>query len=465
MDRLTEFFSWAIELKPGRIPGRVMALSKLQLLNMLAAAMAGLRSGLLPEPGSDPLLTLTSASMIHDFDDFLFYGHTGHSSVFVSLTLAAEQDAPLGEALAAQIAANEIGGRFGACLLLGPHNGQMWSSIHIPSTLAAAGRLRRLDPAEAAGATMTALAHAPYITPRYFFSSGAKFFAASIPIRLSLAVLDGSSPRTGAPAPEGLFEEDGGFFSSFAYVPLKKLFTPPGKTWLTSMLHFKKYPGCAYMQASADGAIKVGIPPADIRTMTVIVDPLGLAMNTWHERHVRPETPFVVQASFSVRKSVAAAVAAQRFDPAILNEEWLGENRKTFERLVSIITVKPDVGQAAGLASRAVHSILLPGLGVQGAGTQEKPLSLKTRILVETTDKKRESFEGNFPAYRFDDLEDTKKMVAAKYRACHRKLRPRTDPDEVIDLVLGDAEVSARKIIQKSLGKAWLDMICRSRLS
>jgi hypothetical protein len=462
MDSLTEFLTWAFSLKPDRIPDRVTALSKLQVLNMLAAAMAGLESGLLPDPAIDPLFALSSASMIHDFDDFLFYGHTGHSSVLVSLCTAAKSDAPLSEALAAQIAANEIAGRFGGCLLLGPHNGQMWSSIHIPSTLAAVGRLRRLDPSEVAGAAMTALAHAPYVTPRYFFSSGAKFLTASIPIRLSLAVLEGSDSKIGAPNPAGLFDEDGGFFSSFTYVPLRKLFTPPGRTWLTSMLHFKKYPGCAYMQAAVDGALKTTAPAEEIKKIALKVDPLALAMEAWHEKYAGPGAPFVVRGSFSVKQSVAAAITARQFAPGVLREQWLENNRKTFMRLASLITLKADIGQASRLASRAVHSILLPGLGVRGKDSPETPLALKARILVETKDGKRENFEGNFPAYRFDDLQDTKSMVAAKYRLCHRKMRPRTDPDEVIDLVLGGRDVPVKKIVEKSLGRKWLDAICRA---
>jgi hypothetical protein len=145
MDIFRDIFDWSSRLTLDDIPGATVLRARLQILNMLAAAMEGLRSEH-AEEGPDPIWRLTSASMIHDFDDFLYFSHSGHSSVFVPLVLGCIEDASMGDVLAAQVAANEVAGRLGARLLIGPHNGQMWSTTHVPAAIAAAGRLLRIDP-------------------------------------------------------------------------------------------------------------------------------------------------------------------------------------------------------------------------------------------------------------------------------------------------------------------------------
>src|SRR2546423_259043 len=69
-------------------------------------------------------------SVLLDFDDYLFAGHTGHSAVLVSLALGEQIGSSGADLLAATVAGNEAGGRLGAAMLTGPHNGQMWAYIH-----------------------------------------------------------------------------------------------------------------------------------------------------------------------------------------------------------------------------------------------------------------------------------------------------------------------------------------------
>ena len=459
MDRLENFYGWAVALRPDDIPEDVMMKSRLQLLNMLAAAMEGLRSEYMGEP-ADPVFGLATAGMIHDFDDFLFYGHTGHSSVMVPLVLGASSDLPLSDALAAQTAANEIAGRFGGCLLFGPHNGQMWSSIHIPSTLAAAGRVLGLEPRLLVRATAAALSHAPFVIPASFLSGEAKFFTASIPVRTSLELLLNmkSGPEQSRPAP--VFDSAGGFFSAFSYIPFKRFFSDPGETWLTSGLLYKKFPGCAYLQAGVDGALKAGVFPEDIKKITVRVDPLAMAMETWSRRCSGPQTPFAVQAGFSIRKSMAAALVSGTFACDTLSETWLRENGQAFDRMAGRINVVPELRQLAGMAGRTLDSILLPAAGLKPVDHAPPPFDeLKARIEIRMQSGRELCLDGKFPAYDAGRMKSAGTMVAEKYITAHEKYNQDSDPKAVIDAVLERPDAGVREIIEQSLGRKWLDKI------
>src|SRR5207249_3303078 len=71
----------------------------------------------------------TALSMALDYDDYLFAGHTGHSAVLVTLALAEKLGISGKDFLLTQTLANEIEGRIGASVLIGPLNGQMWSFL------------------------------------------------------------------------------------------------------------------------------------------------------------------------------------------------------------------------------------------------------------------------------------------------------------------------------------------------
>ena len=79
-----------------------------------------------PEGPVGEVYRSAAASIAHDWDDYLFMGHTGHSAVPAAAAFAADHE----RVLLAQVAANEAAGRLGAALFLGPHNGQFWASIH-----------------------------------------------------------------------------------------------------------------------------------------------------------------------------------------------------------------------------------------------------------------------------------------------------------------------------------------------
>jgi len=460
MQRFLEFYRWTADLGLDQIPGPVQQKARLQMLNMLAACMEGLGSGAAPH-GPDPLFSLTTASMVHDFDDFLYYSHSGHASVLVPLICGARVDAPLSDVLCAQVAANEVAGRLGGCLLAGPHNGQMWSSTHIPAAMASAGRLLGIDEDRLMQCTLAALAHAPFVVPAYFFSSQAKFYTASIPIMLSMRLLENlppEKPRRGSAA-RG---PGRAFLKTFSYLPLDRFFTPPGEPWLTSTLHFKRYPGCAYAQAGIDAAHRIREPADGIRRLRILADPLALAMHAWQERHDHGTTPFQVRAAFNLKTAVACAVLQRPMRCALLTEPWRSASAGALGFLEARMTLRPDLGRAADLLRHAAGSILVPALGVRSPSALDlRPLELRTRIVVEPARGRTYTVEGRFPAYGPDDETGMRAMVAAKYAAAHRAYRGRVDPDRVLELVLDAGDAPCREVVRKALGKKWLDKIVK----
>ena len=82
------------------------------------------------------------------------------------------------------MAGNEVGGRLGAALFLGPHNGQFWSSIHCGSASVAAGVALGLDAERLAHALAIALYQPPYgLWPGFMGPDSKLLTAASRPSR------------------------------------------------------------------------------------------------------------------------------------------------------------------------------------------------------------------------------------------------------------------------------------------
>src|SRR5207247_2289248 len=101
-----------------------------------------------------------------------------HSSVWAAKAFAAGDEE---RRLVAQIAGNELAGRLGAALLLGPHNGQFWASIHCASGAAAAGVAMGLDADRLAHALAIALYQPPYGLLPGFMGPRTKLLTAAEP--------------------------------------------------------------------------------------------------------------------------------------------------------------------------------------------------------------------------------------------------------------------------------------------
>src|SRR3954454_3153843 len=109
--RIEQFANWVAELSVDAIPDRVVERARLQAMNTVAAALAGSTSPAVARlreatsywaaPGAvgviggddewEPAAAAyanAAASMAHDWDDYLYMGHTGHSAVWAARAVA-----------------------------------------------------------------------------------------------------------------------------------------------------------------------------------------------------------------------------------------------------------------------------------------------------------------------------------------------------------------------------------------
>src|SRR4051812_17232546 len=316
--------SWAAGLSLAAIPERVLERAQLQTDAVLAAGRAGEMAAApfaAASPGGAPgeVYTGAAASIAHDWDDYLFMGHTGHSSVWTGRAFAPEDPE---RALLAQIAGNEVAGRLGAALFLGPHNGQFWSSIHCGGAAAAAGVALGFDAERLAHAIAISLYQPPYGLWPGFMGPATKLLTAAEPAAQGAraAMLAAEGVR----GPLDVIENPRGLLTHLAFVRRPRMLGGLGRTWLTDTLAFKPLPGCAYLQAAVEAALRAELAPADIAGIEVEAGLLTVAMEELAPRDLSP-----AGVNFSAARSVAIALIAgslthEQLDPAWLEDRGAG---------------------------------------------------------------------------------------------------------------------------------------------
>lgn len=344
---------WVSELTYDDIPERIREKARLQVLSMIAAVLSGRYYGALSTmvpgalPGGEASMLAdnrkTSAgyaafvnalySMSFDYDDYLFMGHTGHSAVLVPLALAEEAGLKMRDLLVAQVAANEVEGRLGASVLLGHHNGQMWSYLHAAGAAVAASKLTGLSREQTASAIALALYQPNYPLAPGFMLSDSKLLTASIP--LMTGMLCTGLARTGMKGNSALIESDHGFLSRFAYLPLPHLLSGFGQWWVTDTIAFKPYPGCAYIDTAIDSVSRIlhdytektgtRLAPRDIQRVDVFANILTVGMNALSEAY-DDGTLHPVNINFSIPKSVALALVHGSLQAGHLSSDMLARH-------------------------------------------------------------------------------------------------------------------------------------------
>ncbi len=329
---------WAASLTEVDMPESVRERCLLQSASIMAAVRAGEREAapFAEVAGEGPLgevFASTTASIAHDWDDYLYMGHTGHSAVSVSRAFAPDDPA---RALAAQVAANEIAGRLGLALFIGPHNGQFWTSIHCAAGAVAAGVGLGLDEQRLAHALAIALYQPPDGLWPGFLGPASKLLTAAEP-----AMQGARAALLAAKGVEGaleIVEDDRGLLTHLSFVGRPSAFGGLGEVWLSDTLAFKPYPGCAYLQAAVDAALSAEVSPAEVSEVQIAGGYLTAAMEALGESAgLRP-----VGVTFSARLSVAVAILAGRLTHNELSNEWLADNEKAIRELAARITVRHD---------------------------------------------------------------------------------------------------------------------------
>src|SRR3954462_13338304 len=387
--RIEQFASWASGLSAEGIPEQTLERARLQAMNTVAAGLAGSTAPAVAQlreatsywaaPGGvgvigtddewEPAAAAyanAAASMAHDWDDYLYMGHTGHSAVWSARAIADLTGAENGDVIAAQIAANEIEGRLGAALFIGPHNGQFWSAIHCAGAAAAAARLRRLDPEQTAPAIAIALYQPPYGLWPGFMGPDTKLLTAAEPVAQGIrAAILAASGFTG---PLDVIDNPRGFLAHFSYAPRPEGLAGLGESWLTDTLAYKEHPGCAYLQPAVEAVLRLqaenGFEAGDVMRIEVRAGWLTTTM----EKLGAGEPLTAVRVNFSVALSCAVALLAGRLTHEELAPEWLAEHEDDLRDLATGVYIEHDWemtaktiagagGSAADLPLRRLPSI------------------------------------------------------------------------------------------------------------
>ena len=364
---------WASSLSYDDVPARVLELARHQVLSVTGAVFAGAAGAggravtdtveRLGEAGPcsvypggsrrslhSALLQNAALSMALDYDDYLFLGHTGHSAVTVPLAVAQARGADARTVLAAQVAANEVAGRLGASVVLGPHNGQMWAHIHLLGAAAAASRVLGLDEQRTADAMGIALSEPVYPLFPGFMGPQSKLLTAAVPaVTGTFAALLAESGMTG---PRGILEDREGFWAHFSFLPLPFMMTGLGSAWVTDTIAFKPYPGCAYIDTAVDALLEITarfehergrkIVPAEVREVRVEASLLTVAMDSMSGAYLDRSRLSPTNINFSLSISVAIALLAGRLTGAELVEGYLEANRADILELASRVALSHD---------------------------------------------------------------------------------------------------------------------------
>lgn len=374
---------WVSGLRLKDVPPRVVERTKLQHLSVLASLYSGSASEegravlravrgwrqegpctLLPggektSPNS-ALFAHAAYSMAYDFDDYCFMGHTGHSAVLTPLALGEALGADGRTVLEAQIAANEVAGRMGAACLIGPHNGQAWSFIHLAGASVAASKLLGLDADRTADALSIAFQQPHYMLFPGFFSP-AKLLTAASPAAAGLQAAQLAA--AGVRGPRWVFEADGGFLHHFSFSPQAWAFSGLGRAWVTDTLAFKPVPGCAYIDTAVEateGLLGEGVRPDDVASVDVRASKLTTTMERLGETYA--PGPSTVRTTFSVRYSLAVLLARGRLTPRELArtdgavEKWAARIALRHDPTLTLTTIRAL--QGAGVHVRIGRGIL-----------------------------------------------------------------------------------------------------------
>lgn len=252
----------------------------------------------------------TALSMALDYDDYLFAGHTGHSAVLVTFALAEKLGISGKEFLLAQTLANEIEGRVGASIIIGPLNGQLWSFIHLIGSAVITAKAMGLEKEQIQSAIGIAMLQPNYPLLPGFFGSDAKVLLASMtaPLGVEAAQLAANGLRGAG----DILENADGFTKVFARQPLMGAYDGFGKLWLSDTLCYKIYPGCAYIDATIDCVLGLArqhnIDAKKVKAVYVAASPLTLGMEALVSSHLNGPATLPVTLNFTVGYNVAAAL-------------------------------------------------------------------------------------------------------------------------------------------------------------
>lgn len=326
--------SWAASFQLGQAPQDVIDLSTWQVANILAAILAGSRSGAgervwramrgAVKPGPCTVIpygdkvSLWDALYLHvvfanalELDDFLYRGHLGQAVVVAPLVMAEFTQRDGQTALRAQIIANELAGRLGWVITAEIRHGHLRSYLLRFAAAAAAGVFLDLSEQEFANAFAIALTLPDLPLHPGMYSPDTKVLAGAA------AVVEGVRAaffaKEGLTGAHDILEHRAGFYRQFTMQ--RKVLNPfvqLGEVWSTHALCFKRYAACGYASGAVDAAREIRASP-EFRVDEIDHIEVGTSYPALTlERLALPHEPDLftpVNVQFSILRCVAAALA------------------------------------------------------------------------------------------------------------------------------------------------------------
>jgi 2-methylcitrate dehydratase PrpD len=456
---------WVAETTYEQLPRRVVEEAKNQILSVIAAVHAGhfsesgrITSRTVKEWAGGKEATLipsgertslhyaifgnAALSMALDYDDYLFAGHTGHSAVIVPLALAEKLGISGQDFLLAQVFANEVEGRIGACGLMGPSKGQMAGQLHQIGAAIITARLMKLDRKQIENAIGIAMLQPSLTIPAAFFGSEAKALLAAMaaPIGVQAAELAANGMRGGVDA----FECAGGFLQMFAPAPVEGALEGFGEVWLTETLGYKIYPGCTYIGSVIDCVLALvrqhHIDAKKVRGVDVAAGPAALSIDAIAAPYVKGAETATTTLNFSLAYNVAAALMDRELSPRQFTRERAKD--AALWDLAGRVRISQDERLTQLMRDRN------PVRSVQENGATRYSIDLATadlgatkkfygaRVRIELEDGRSFEMEQDAPqGSGARQMDDRRKMVEDKFRRETRYTLRKERMEKAIDLV------------------------------
>ncbi len=456
---------WVAQTRFEDLPRRVVEECKNQLLSVIASVHAGhfseagrIVSRAVKEWSNGKDATLmpsgertavghaifgnAALSMALDYDDYLFAGHTGHSAVLSALAVAEKIGVGGKHLLLAQALANEVEGRVGASVLIGPLNGQLWTFNHVVGSAIATCKLMELDKEQILGSIGIALLQPPYPLMPGFFGSDAKVLLASMaaPLGVQAAELAASGMR-GAP---DILENPQGFVSVFARTPLMGAYQGFGRIWLTDTLCYKIYPGCAYIDSFVDCILMMvrqnAIDARKVKAIHIAATPLTLAMDALSAPHLKGPNTLAQTLNFSVGYNAAVALIDKDLGPRQLTRERI-KDPAVWELAAKVHLSQDDV-MTQRMRDRSLLKVTTTPEGeryeldLSTADLTNFRMSLGARVRIEMEDGRSFDAEQEVPfgaAGRTYD--ERRKAVEDKFRRETRYTLRKEKMEKAIDVI------------------------------
>lgn len=456
---------WVAQAQYEDVPRRVVEECKNQILSVIASVHAGhfteagrTVSRTVKEWASGKEATMmpsgertsvyhaifanTALSMALDYDDYLFAGHTGHSAVLTTLAVAEKHGISGKKFLLAQTLANEVAGRVGASVLLGPLNGQLWTFVHPVAGAVITGKVMGLDKGQLQSALGIALAQPNHGLHAGFFASDAKLLmaATTAPFGVQAAELAANGLR-GCP---DILESPQGFVQAFSPTPLMGAFEGFGKVWLSDTLCYKIYPGCAYLDTIVDCILALvrqhNIDARKVKAISIAANPLTLGMDALSAPHVKGPASSPITLNFSVAYNAAVALMDKELTPRQFTRDRLKD--PAVWELAGKVQVTQDDVMTQRMRDRSLLRITPSPEGdrytldLANADLNSFRMSFGARVRIEMEDGRSFELEQEVPlggAGR--SFDERRKAVEDKFRRETRYTLRKEKMEKAIDLI------------------------------